>query len=170
MIALCGSPEWLTVGCNDPTSVRLFWGSVPEDQRNEIIIGYSIRVEGPDTTSTPETGRYATSKEVSGLKPSTEYTFSVSAKTVAGSGLAISVSFITPQEGKAAMHTIASTFLYYYRTFQRPFYMHAYTHIHTQLSPTLLLVVLKPASITKHQCRFPGQLYGRTLSLAIQYR
>ena len=43
------------------------------------------------------------SKEVSNLKPSTEYTFSVSAETVAGSGPAISVAFVTPQEGEATM-------------------------------------------------------------------
>ena len=101
VIAPSGSPKWLTARYNHPTSVRLSWGAVPEDQRNGIITGYSIQIEGPDTTtSIPATGEYATSKEVSDLKPSTEYTFSVSAKTVAGSGPAISVSFVTPQEGK----------------------------------------------------------------------
>ena len=107
MIAPCGSPEWLTVRCNDPTSVRLFWGAVPEDQQNGIITGYSIQVEGPDTTaSIPANGGYPTYKEVSDLKPSTEYTFSVSAKTIAGSGPAISVFYVTPQEGEASMHTM----------------------------------------------------------------
>ena len=45
------------------------------------------------------------SEKVSNLRPSTEYSFSVSAKTVAGSGPAISVSFVTPQEGETSMHT-----------------------------------------------------------------
>ena len=56
-----------------------------------------------------------TSEEVSDLKPSTEYSFSVSAKTVAGSGPAISVSFVTPQKCEASIHTwsiaIASTLM-----------------------------------------------------------
>jgi hypothetical protein len=64
-----------------------------------------IQVEGPDTTrNISTTGGYITFKEVSDLRPSTEYTFSVSAKTVAGSGPEISVSFITPQESEASMH------------------------------------------------------------------
>jgi hypothetical protein len=116
----------LTVGGNHPTSVRLSWGDVPKDQGNGIITGYSVQVEGPDTTrniqmtttisdrmsstlrpleddllfSTPTQTR-CTFKEVCDLRPSTEYTFSVSAETVVGSGPAISVSFITPQECKA---------------------------------------------------------------------
>jgi hypothetical protein len=45
-----------------------------------------------------------TSEEVCDLKPSTEYTFSVSAKTVAGSGPAIGISFTMPQEGKDAYY------------------------------------------------------------------
>ena len=127
IIAPSGSPEWLAVRCNHPTSVQLFWGAVPEDQQNGVITGYSIQVEGPGTTeniriATTVSGRMPsirrpqslmedvyTSEEVSDLRPSTEYTFSVSAVTKAGSGPAISVSFITPQEGEASMHTIAST-------------------------------------------------------------
>jgi hypothetical protein len=81
---------------------------VPEHQRNGIITDYSIQVVGPDTTrNIPTTGKYNTTfKEVCDLRPSTEYTFSVSAVTVAGSGPAISVSFITPQEGEASMHIL----------------------------------------------------------------
>ena len=95
-----GTPEWLTVGCSHPTSVQLSWGAVPEDQWNGEISGYSIQVEGPDTTRTIETIKYYNHKEVSDLRPSTEYSFSVSGETVAGSGPAISVSFVTPQEGQ----------------------------------------------------------------------
>ena len=109
-----GSPMWLTVRGSLPTSVQLSWGAVPKNQRNGEIAGYSIQVEGPDTMQNIQTNTsvskdllripYAFEK-VSDLKPSTEYSFSVSAKTVAGSGPAISVSFVTPQEGKATMHT-----------------------------------------------------------------
>ena len=91
---------------------------MPKDQQNGEIIGYSIQVEGPGTTRNIQTATTVsewtrirrshslmedayTSEEVSDLRPSTEYTFSISAMTVAGSGPAISVSFITPQEGEA---------------------------------------------------------------------
>ena len=113
-IAPSGSPEWLTVTCNHPTSVQVSWGAVPEDQRNGIITGYMIQVERPDTTrNIPTTGGYTTLKEVSDLKPSTEYNFNVSAVTIAGSGPAISVSFVMPQEGEASVHTIASMMAWY---------------------------------------------------------
>ena len=104
----------MTVRGSLPTSVQLSWGAVLEDQQNGEIAGYSIQVEGPDTMQNIETNTsvsedllwipYA-SEKVSNLKPSTEYSFSVSAKTVVGSGPAISVSFITPQEGETSMHT-----------------------------------------------------------------
>ena len=114
------TPKWLTVGCSHPTSVQLSWGDVPKDHHNGIITGYSIQIEGSDSTrniqaTTTVAGRMPpvhirhslsmedayTSEEVSDLRPSTEYSFRVSAKTVAGSGPAISVSFVTPQEGEA---------------------------------------------------------------------
>jgi hypothetical protein len=99
-----GSPEWLTVGCTHRTSVRLSWGAVPKDQRNGEVTGYSIQVEGPDTTrnihmTATESYDTCTFRKVCDLRPSTEYSFSVSAVTVAGSGPAISVSFIMPQKG-----------------------------------------------------------------------
>ena len=134
-VAPSGTPKWLTVRCSLPTSVWLSWGTVPKDQQNGVITGYSIQLEGPDTTrsiqiattvsdetSSDETSSDETSslcslfsgddllfstvteEEVSDLKPSTEYSFSVSAETVAGSGPAISVSFVTPQEGEASTH------------------------------------------------------------------
>ena len=119
------TPKWLTVGCSLPTSVQLSWGAVPEDQQNGIITGYSIQVEEPDstrkiqiaTTVSDRTrtrrphslmGDAYTSEEVYDLRPSTEYSFSVSAETVAGSGPAISVSFVTPQKGDASMYITAS--------------------------------------------------------------
>ena len=67
-----------------------------------------MQVEGPDFTQNLKIIKFKfytyTYEEVSDLKPSTEYSFSVSAETVAGSGPAISVSFVTPQEGEASMH------------------------------------------------------------------
>ena len=93
---------------------------MPEDQQNGVITGYSMQVQGPGTIYTRNIQIATTvsgwtrirrshslmedayaSEEVSDLKPSTEYTFSVSAMTVAGSGPAISVSFFTPQGGEA---------------------------------------------------------------------
>ena len=101
IIAPSGTPNWLTVRCGHPTSVQLSWGAVPKDQQNGVITGYSMQVKGPDTTrNMPPIEDAYTSTEVSDLKPSTEYTFNISAKTVAGSGPAISVSFVTPLEGK----------------------------------------------------------------------
>ena len=107
IIAPSGTPKWLTVRCSHPISVQLSWGAVPEDQQNGRITGFSIQVEGSDTTRTIKTIKYCNYMEVCDLRPSTEYSFSVSAKTVAGSGPAISVSFVTPQEGDASLHTIA---------------------------------------------------------------
>ena len=104
--------------------MQLSWGAVPKDQQNGAITGYSIQVEGPKTTQHIQIATTVsdqgilrprsiiedtcTSEEISDLKPSTEYSFSVSAKTVAGSGPAISVSFVTPQKGEASCNA------YYY--------------------------------------------------------
>ena len=112
----------MTVGGSHPTSVQLSWGTVPEDQRNGVITGYSILVEGSDTTRNiqmaPKHRLHSlmmentyTFEEVSDLRPSTEYSFSVSAETVAGSGPAISVSFVTPQEGNLKAYLNASTLM-----------------------------------------------------------
>jgi hypothetical protein len=97
----------LIIRCSHPISVRLSWGAVPKDQRNGKISGYSIKIEGFDTIRNFLVA-VQNFKDVSDLRPSTEYTFSVSAVTIAGSGPAISVSFVTPQEGEALMHIIAS--------------------------------------------------------------
>ena len=64
-----------------------------------------VQVEGPDTTQNIPITRLSQcitseSMEVSDLKPSTEYSFNVSAVTVVGSGPAIGVSFVMPQGGE----------------------------------------------------------------------
>ena len=107
---------------------------MPEDQQNGKIADYSIQIEGPNITRNVQTtiGNFSldayTFKEVSDLRPSTEYTFSVSAMTVAGSGPAISVSFTTPQEGETSMHAQSSALN------SNSF---VYTHSHTALSNTI---------------------------------
>jgi hypothetical protein len=105
------------------------------------------------------------SEEVCDLRPSTEYTFSVSAVTVAGSGPAISVSFITPQEGEASIHITASTLMIWCGGML----INLALYIHAQLSQTLL-VGLKLANITQHQLGFPGKKGIKlSVTLAIQY-
>ena len=76
---------------------------MPKDKQNDIIIGYTVQVVGPDSTEKrkiPVMDGNATSYEMSNLRPYTEYTFSVSAMTEAGTGPAISVSSTTPQGGE----------------------------------------------------------------------
>ena len=58
-----------------------------------MITGYSVRVEGPDSTQVIK--RRNTSIEIRCLRPSTLYFFKVSAVTVAGT---------TPQRGKTSIH------------------------------------------------------------------
>ena len=96
-----GTPGELLVSHSLPTSAQLSWTPVPEDKQNDTITGYTIQVEGPDSTQEiPVMDGNATSCEVSDLKPYTTYTFSVSAVTEAGAGPPISISSTTPQGGK----------------------------------------------------------------------
>ena len=74
---------------------------MPKDKQNDTITGYTIQVEGPDSTrEVPVMDGNATSYEVSDLRPYTTYTFIVSAITEAGAGPPISISSTTPQGGK----------------------------------------------------------------------
>ena len=59
-----------------------------------------VQIEGPDTTQ--NFAIISQYKKVCDLRHSTEYSISVSAMTMAGSGPAISVSFVMPQGGKAS--------------------------------------------------------------------
>ena len=53
--------------------------------KEETVTGYTVQVEGPDSTQEiPVTCKYITSVEIADLRPSTQYTFKVSAVTVAG--------------------------------------------------------------------------------------
>ena len=96
-----GTPGELLVSHSLPTSAQLSWTPVPEDKQNDTITGYTVQVEGPDSTQEiPVMDGNATSYEVSKLRPYTTYTFSVSAITEAGAGPPIIVSSTTPQGGK----------------------------------------------------------------------
>ena len=106
--AVSDAPGELKVSHSLPTSAQLSWTPVPEDEQNGTIIGYIVQVERPYSFSRvnkkkigfPVMDGNATSFEVSGLKPYTTYTFSVSAITKIDTGLAKSVSSTTPQGGE----------------------------------------------------------------------
>ena len=96
-------PGKLLVSHSLPTLAQLSWTPVTEDKQNDVIIGYTVQVVGPDSTEKREISVMdgnATSYEVSDLRRHTTYTFSVSAMTKAGTGPAISVSSTTPREGE----------------------------------------------------------------------
>ena len=96
-----GAPGELLVSHSLPTSAQLSWTPVPEDKQNDTIIGYTVQIEGPDSTQEiPVMDGNATSYEVSDLRPYTTYTLSVSAMTETGTGPPISISSATPQDGK----------------------------------------------------------------------
>ena len=85
---------------------------MPEDEHNDDITGFTVQVEGPDSTrEIPVMDRNATSYEVSDLRLYTTYTFSVSAMTEAGAGPPIIVSSTTPQGGKILIVLYCSTTL-----------------------------------------------------------
>ena len=108
------APGELKVSHSLPTSAQLSWTPVPEDKQNGTITGYSVQVARPSSYSyfyssssekinrveIPVMDGNATSYEVSDLQPYTTYSFSVSAITKIGTGLAKSVSSTTPQGGE----------------------------------------------------------------------
>ena len=104
MHTVSDAPGELKVSHSLPTSAKLSWTPVPKHKQNDTITGYTIQVEGPfslgKTKHIPVMNAAATSFEVSGLQPYTTYTFSVSAVTKVGTGLAKSVSSTTPQGGE----------------------------------------------------------------------
>ena len=60
---------------------RISWDTVKKDDKT--VTAYTLQVEGPDSTQEiPITCKYITSIEISDLRPSTQYTFKVSAVTV----------------------------------------------------------------------------------------
>ena len=98
------APGELKISHSLPTSAQLSWTPVPEDKQNDTIIGYRVRVVKLHSLGIrreiPVMNATATSFEVSDLQPYTTYTFSVSALTEIGTGLAKSVSSTTPEGGE----------------------------------------------------------------------
>ena len=131
-----GTPEELLVSHSLPTSAQLSWAPIPEDRQNDTITGYIVQVEGPDSTrEIPVTDGNATSHEVSDLRPSTTYTFSVRAMTEAGTGPAIRTSSSTPQEGEVFILYYSSISIEYIYTHSNCTHaracMQTYTCMHT---------------------------------------
>ena len=94
------SPSGLTIHHIVPSTAKLSWIPVPND---EVITGYNVQVIGLNSNSVqeiPVEGSDATSVEISNLIPLTNYTFKVSAKSQAGSGPAASISAIMPEGGE----------------------------------------------------------------------
>ena len=56
-------------------SAWISWEAIRED----VITGYTVQIEGPDSTREIPIENYSTSVRVSDLLPSTQYTFEVSA-------------------------------------------------------------------------------------------
>jgi hypothetical protein len=76
-----------------PTSVRIFWKSIQD------VTGYTVQVVGPDSArEIPITNKFITSAEISDVLPSTQYTYEVSAMTIA------------PQRGETLMCTCVIIF------------------------------------------------------------
>ena len=93
-------PGDLKITHKHPVSVEVSWTSIPIEQQNGYIIGYTLQVVGPNSNCIHEIlveGEDANSIGISNLKPFTLYTFKVSAKTKAGSGPAASISSKTPE-------------------------------------------------------------------------
>ena len=108
-LAPCGSPGGLTVNYVLPaTTAKLSWTPVPTHKQNGVITGYTVHVVRADSSSTSRRGipvkkGDATSVEVPNLTPFTLYSFSISAKTRAGSGPVATVSSRTPEDGEVAL-------------------------------------------------------------------
>jgi hypothetical protein len=95
-------PGELRIRHRTPTSAQLSWTPVPKNQQNGVITGYTVQITGPDfIRKISITDATTTSTEVSGLRPGTSYYFSLSARTVAGTGQPMRSLTITPQGGKA---------------------------------------------------------------------
>ena len=109
MHTVSDAPGELKVSHSRPTSAQLSWTPIPEDKQNDTITGYTVQIEGPDSIQEiPVMDGNATACEVSDLKPYTTYTFSISAVTKVGIGLAKSVSSSTPQGGE-----VLKLYIYY---------------------------------------------------------
>ena len=97
------TPEGLNITHNLPTTAELSWTPLPVEKPkyNGVITGYTIQVEGPDSSREISIQNASTtSVEVPNLRPFTSYTFHVSAMTKAGTGPVAIILSTTPEGGE----------------------------------------------------------------------
>ena len=102
-----GSPGGLSVKYPEqPTIAKLSWTPVPQEKRNGVITGYSVKVTTINSstkktvTVIEKTDVIDTYTEVPNLSPFTVYHFCISANTKAGPGPEASISSKTDEGGK----------------------------------------------------------------------
>ena len=103
--ALCHCPPLtgLSVKYGIPASAEICWNPLPEGEQSAIITGYTVQVVGAGLTrDISVSDAKATSIVVSKLRPSTSYTFSVSAVTKPGNGPIATITSTTPEKGESA--------------------------------------------------------------------
>lgn len=98
---MCTPHHGLGVCHRLPTTAELSWPPLSEQQQNEII-GYTVLAVGPDSTreQTYTVDKTANSCEITGLRPSTSYTFRVFARSISKTGPVATISSTTPKGGK----------------------------------------------------------------------
>ena len=102
-----------------PTSALISWEAVQEESDDKPVTGYTARVEGPDSTQLIPISDDITSVAISNLRPSTQYTFKVSAATVAGT---------KPQRGETSMSWFGLFSHHNIHPIIIKFCAHTYTH------------------------------------------
>ena len=106
-LALCHCPPHtgLNITHELPTSADISWKTLPEGEQSTIITGYSVQVVGAGSTrEISVSDARATSVVVSKLRPSTSYTFYVSAMTNTGNGPIATITSTTPEQGEPAKY------------------------------------------------------------------
>lgn len=82
------------------TTIQLRWETVPEQDRNGIIIGYTIKVLETETQNAVTRTSTSTNIEVNGLQPFTAYNCSVAAYTTVGTGPSAYLIVTTCEDGE----------------------------------------------------------------------
>jgi hypothetical protein len=78
-----------------PASALISWKAAAVQENVTTVTDYTVQVEGPDSTQVISRSENITSVRISDLRPCTQYTFVVSAVTLADS--------TTAQRGETAM-------------------------------------------------------------------
>lgn len=95
-----GSPQNLVVVAESSRSLRLTWEPPFEENRNGLIISYTVFIVADDGTSL-ELMATGTSIVATNLRPFTTYTCSVAASTSVGRGPSTpTFLFTTPEDGE----------------------------------------------------------------------